>query len=64
MKRCQCGETFSLKRAALGYATCLECGALDAEKLIQHKAQSIAPAYNKGAYQYVPNRQVAKDVGK
>lgn len=51
-----CGEKFSSKRAALGYSTCL-----------QHpepkKTFTVAPAYNKGAYQVISSSNV-KYIGR
>ena len=51
-----CGEEFSEKRAALGYKTCLLHGETEREF-------TIAPAYNKGAYQVI-SRQNVKDIGR
>ena len=51
-----CGEEFSKKRAALGYETCLRHGETEREF-------TIAPAYNKGAYQVI-SRQNVKDIGR
>lgn len=31
---------------------------------IRHKAKCLAPAYNKGAYQYVGSKDVAQDAGR
>lgn len=64
LKRCRCGEYFDAKRAKLGYNFCLECGARKAEAERQRKSRCTAPAYNKGAYQYVSSKDMAKDVGK
>jgi hypothetical protein len=46
-----CGETFNPARANLGYRTCLE----HAEP---PKAFTVAPAYNKGAYQLITRSEV------
>ena len=59
-----CQETFNPRRAAFGYRTCLECGESRAQIEIKRKAKCTAPAYNKGAYQYVGTKQVALGVGK
>jgi hypothetical protein len=40
-------------RLRLGYSTCLTCGEVAAQKLATLRKKSIAPAYNKGAYQYI-----------
>lgn len=54
---CQkCGEEFSLSRAKLGYKTCLECGEEEAQRETKRKSKCVAPAYNKGAYQYVTSK--------
>ena len=46
-----CGEAFNPRRANLGYNTCLE----HAE---QQKVFTVAPAYNKGAYQLITRSEV------
>ncbi len=46
-----CGEEFSDKRAKLGYKTCLE----HPEPLKQF---TLAPAYNKGAYQLITRSEI------
>jgi hypothetical protein len=46
-----CGEEFSDKRYALGYRTCLE----HPEPLKQF---TVAPAFNKGAYQLISKTEV------
>lgn len=51
-----CGEEFNEKRAALGYETCLLHGETEREF-------TIAPAYNKGAYQVI-SKQNVKDIGR
>ena len=51
-----CGNEFSEKRAALGYETCLLHGETEREF-------TVAPAYNKGAYQVI-SRQNVKDIGR
>ena len=59
-----CQAEYSPKRLALGYRTCLECGESRAQVEIKRKAKCTAPAYNKGAYQYVGTKQAALGVGK
>lgn len=51
-----CGEEFSDKRHALGYRTCLE----HPEPIKQF---TVAPAYNKGAYQLI-SRTAVVDIGR
>lgn len=53
-----------MKRKQLGYNTCLTCGEKQAKKEINRKKKCIAPAYNKGAYQYVGSIEQAKLVGR
>ena len=60
----ECGESFNPRRLELGYRTCLECGDHRATLEKQRKAKCTAPAYNKGAYQYVGTVQAAKGVGR
>ena len=59
-----CHETFNPKRLELGYRTCLECGAIRASKESRRKAKCTAPAFNKGAYQYVGSVRAAKGIGR
>lgn len=59
-----CYEPFNPRRLELGYRTCLDCGGKAAVKEKARKAKCSAPAYNKGAYQYVGTVQAAKGVGR
>ena len=59
-----CSAPFNPKRLELGYRTCLDCGSTRALKEMKRKAKCTAPAYNKGAYQYVGTVQAAKGVGR
>ena len=59
-----CSAPFNPKRLELGYRTCLDCGSTRALKEIKRKAKCSAPAYNKGAYQYVGTVAAAKGVGR
>jgi len=59
-----CYEPFNHRRLELGYRTCLGCGGKAAVKEKARKAKCSAPAYNKGAYQYVGTVQAAKGVGR
>ena len=57
MAKCvNCGEEYSNKRKQLGYNTCLDCS-----KTVNK--YTIAPAYNKGAYQVISRKDV-KDIGR
>lgn len=60
----ECDAEFSDKRKELGYNTCLDCGDIKAEKESKFKAKCTAPLFNKGPYQYVANKSVAKNIGR
>ncbi len=60
----RCGDEYNPKRRALGYETCLSCGGKAAKVEMIRKAKCTAPAYNKGAYQYIGTRQAALGVGR
>jgi len=60
----ECGEEYKQARRDLGYLTCLDCGANHAQREILRKAKCTAPAYNKGAYQYIGSFEAAKGVGR
>ena len=65
MAKCQkCDDEYSDRRKELGYETCLRCGEEDAQDEIENKKGRIAPAYNKGAYQYITSEAMVKDLGK
>jgi ribosomal protein L37AE/L43A len=59
-----CHEDYSDKRLALGIYTCLECGDKAANREANRRRKCIAPAYNKGAYQYVGSLSDAFNAGK
>ena len=59
-----CGEEFNPKRKALGYEHCLSCGEHYAHKETVRKSKCVAPAFNKGAYQYIGSREDAKSIGR
>lgn len=63
--RCwDCGVEFNPKRLRLGYEYCLECGDGYAAKETIRKSKCVAPAFNKGAYQYVGSLEDAKLIGR
>lgn len=64
MKCKNCEEEFSDKRASLGYEICLKCGEEEATQEKIKKSKRIAPAYNKGAYQYITSPDVVKGIYK
>lgn len=60
----ECGEGYNPRRKELGYSTCLSCGDAEAHKQTMYKKKCLAPAYNKGAYMYVTNINMAKEIGR
>ena len=50
-----CGENYPIKRYELEYSTCLSCGS-------KKNTYTVAPAYNKGAYQLI-NISSVRDIG-
>ena len=46
-----CGELYNKARQKLGYYTCKDCG--EAHAQAQRANWTVAPAYNKGAYQLI-----------
>ena len=60
----ECGEEFNPKRKELGYEYCLECGEVHAKVETIRKSKCVAPAFNKGAYQYVGSVEEAKFIGR
>jgi len=54
-----CSNTIAIARVNIGYTTCLQCGQKEAK---QH-TWTVAPAYNKGAYQVI-NKSSIKDIGR
>ena len=59
-----CGEEFNPKRKELGYEHCLACGDKYAKQETVRKSKCVAPAFNKGAYQYVGSVEEAKYIGR
>lgn len=60
----ECGDFFSPRRQALGYKTCLDCGEISVQSRIENMRKQCAPAYNKGAYQYITDMQMVRDLGR
>ena len=60
----KCQVKFNPRRLELGYRTCLTCGGQSALVEKARKAKCSAPAYNKGAYQYVGSVEAARGVGR
>ena len=60
----ECGEQYNYKRYELGYATCLDCGDNHAQAEKAYKAKCTAPAFNKGAYQYITSVACVKGIFK
>jgi hypothetical protein len=59
-----CDEPISQGRRSLGYMTCLGCGEAAANELTEQRKKQIAPAYNKGAYQYITKRNDLGTIGR
>tara|TARA_R110002074_G_scaffold134272_1_gene278323 strand:+ start:512 stop:709 length:198 start_codon:yes stop_codon:yes gene_type:complete len=59
-----CHEDYNDKRLALGFYTCLDCGDRAATKEAHRRRKCVAPAYNKGAYQYIGDLTDAFNAGK
>ena len=59
-----CGEEHNKKRFDLGYLSCLDCGQRHAQKEKDYKSRCTAPAYNKGAYQYITSASCVKGIFK
>ena len=59
-----CFNSYSDERAKLGYLICTTCGDQAAKLEKQRRSRCLAPAYNKGAYQYIATREQAKDIVK
>ena len=60
----KCGDEYSPKRQALGYSTCLSCGDVTATAEANRRKKCVAPAFNKGAYQYVGSVKDARWLGR
>tara|TARA_B100000927_G_scaffold286633_1_gene278428 strand:+ start:1756 stop:1953 length:198 start_codon:yes stop_codon:yes gene_type:complete len=60
----KCYLEYPEKRKRIGYKTCIVCGDKEATKEAIRKSKCTAPLFNKGAYQYVGNINVVKDIGR
>jgi len=58
-----CCELINNGRAQLGYSTCLDCREAMANELAEKRKKQVAPAYNKGAYQYITINDI-KTIGR
>ena len=64
MEECNiCGDFVSPARAKLVGKLCLSCGEEQAQQLARARRKQIAPAYNKGAYQYITENDLL-DIGR
>jgi hypothetical protein len=63
MVYCECGNEVSPARVKLVGKICLECGEKQAQKLASVRRKQLAPAYNKGAYQYITENDLL-DIGR
>ena len=60
----ECGDDYSDRRRYLGYKTCLKCGAMEANKQAQAKAERVMPLFNKGGLQYITDGTPLDSLGK
>jgi hypothetical protein len=60
----KCQEDYSDKRRELGFSTCLSCGDIAASKEANRRKKCLAPAYSKGAYQLVYDKNDALWAGR
>lgn len=60
----KCGDEIEETNWKTGYRGCFACREKNAQKEAAKKAKRVAPAYNKGAYQYLTSKQMVKDVGR
>ena len=60
----ECGEEYNIKRAQLGYTTCLDSGAANATEIASFRRKCSAPAFNKGAYQPMMTLNDARWAGR
>jgi len=47
-----------------GYRACLCCREKKAQQIAMKRRQQVAPAYNKGSYQFITSKQMCRDLGK
>jgi len=59
-----CGDEVLPQRWKAGFRACFICRERKAQEIKKAKAKQNAPAYNKGAYQYITSRQMCKDLGR
>ena len=59
-----CFKNFPDRRKNLGFNICIECGDKKAQVEIERKAMSVAPLFNKGAYQYIGSIDNVKHIGR
>lgn len=60
----ECEEEYSDRRREIGYEVCLNCGSAIAHQEALIKARRTAPAYSKGAYQYITDGAAASELGR
>tara|TARA_Y100000590_G_scaffold191716_1_gene218068 strand:- start:4778 stop:4981 length:204 start_codon:yes stop_codon:yes gene_type:complete len=59
-----CFNEYSEQRKQLGYLTCLSCGEKDARHDTIMKSKRVAPAFNKGGYQYIHSTNELTSIGR
>lgn len=62
--KCLCGNDIPLNRVNSGFYVCTQCGEREAQVRTEALRRSLAPAFNKGAYQPMMTRQDALDAGR
>lgn len=62
--KCLCGEIIPLNRINSGFYLCKSCGEREALERQAALRRSLAPAFNKGAYQPMFTKQDALDAGR
>lgn len=62
--QCACGASIPLNRINSGFYVCKDCGEAEARRRTEALKRSLAPAFNKGAYQPMMSRQDALDAGR
>lgn len=59
----KCGIEVDPRRLKLGYKSCLTCGEIAAKAEAERKKGRVAIAFDKGAYQYIPDNYNLEDLG-
>jgi len=60
----ECGEEYNIKRAKLGFSTCLDCGDKEANRISKFRSRCCVPLYNKGPVQPIMTLSDARWAGR